>query len=72
MNQALLRSVMARYSETQADLAELLKLSLSRTNAKINCYGGAQFTQAEIRAIKDHYNLSAYDVDAIFFAKKVS
>lgn len=72
MNKALLRSVMAKYCETQADLARLLGLSLSRLNAKINESSGAQFTQAEIMTIKDHYALTPDEVDLIFFAPKVS
>ena len=32
----------------------------------------AEFTQGEIRMMKERYNLTAQDVDAIFFDSKVS
>lgn len=36
MNKQLLASVLAKNGDTQSDLAKVLGLSLSRTNAKIN------------------------------------
>lgn len=72
MNKNLLASVLAERGDTQYDLAQLLGISLSRTNAKINETGGAQFNQNEITLIKNHYKLNAKMVDAIFFAPKVS
>ena len=39
---------------------------------KLNETGGAEFTQGEIQAIKQHYDLSPEDLDGIFFAKEVS
>lgn len=71
MNKNLLMSVLAKHGNNQSDLAEILGLSLSRTNAKIN-ETGAQFTQNEIATIKAHYHLTAKEVDEIFFAPKVS
>jgi len=71
MNKNLLMSVLAKYGHNQSDLANVLCLSLSRTNAKIN-ETGAQFTQNEIAAIKNHYHLTAKEIDSIFFASKVS
>ena len=52
MNKAMLESVMKLNSDTQSDLADYLGISLSRLNAKINEYRGAQFFQTEIAAIK--------------------
>lgn len=72
MNKNLLISVLAKYGDTQSDLAAVLGLSLSRTNAKINETGGAQFTQGEICMIKYHYRLTAEEVDFIFFNPEVS
>ena len=72
MNKNLLMSVLARAGDKQADLANVLGLSLSRTNAKINETDGAQFYQSEIATIKTHYNLTAEEVDSIFFTVKVS
>lgn len=72
MNKRLLASVLAKNGDTQSDLAKVLGLSLSRTNAKINETDGAQFTQNEIAAIKKAYTLTAKEIDEIFFTSKVS
>lgn len=72
MNKQLLASVLAKNGDTQSDLAKVLGLSLSRTNAKINETDGAQFTQNEIAAIKTVYALTAKEIDEIFFTPKVS
>lgn len=63
---------MKLHGDTQEDLAKFIGISLPRLNAKINEAGGAEFTMSEIRAIKIKYNLTAQEVDAIFFAKDVS
>lgn len=67
MNKNLLISVMAKYGDTQSNLANLLGISLSRVNAKIN-ENKAQFTQNEISEMVHHYNLSDTDTMEIFFA----
>ncbi len=72
MNKAMLESIMKLNSDTQSDLADYLGISLSRLNAKINEYRGAQFFQTEIAAIKKRYSLSETQVDAIFFGGEVS
>ena len=72
MNKNLLMSVLAKNGDKQSDLAAILGISLSRTNAKINETDGAQFYQSEIARIKLHYGLSAEEVDSIFFTKAVS
>lgn len=72
MNKAMLESIMKLHSDTQSDLAEYLGISLSRLNAKINEYRGAQFFQTEIAAIKRRYSLTEKQVDSIFFGEKVS
>lgn len=72
LNKQLLASVLAKNGNTQSDLANVLGLSLSRTNAKINEADGAQFTQNEIAAIKKAYALTAEEIDEIFFTPKVS
>lgn len=71
MNTNLLKSFMARHGETQESLASVLGISRVTFNRKIR-NNGADFTQGEIMAIKEHYDLSADEVDRIFFAKKVS
>ena len=68
MNKQMLAGILAAHGDTQSALANLLGLSLSRVNAKINA-NHAQFTQAEITEIKKHYNLTADEVDNIFFAQ---
>lgn len=70
MNKQLLASVLAKNGDTQSDLAKVLGLSLSRTNAKINETDGAQFTQNEIVAIKKAYTLTAKEIDEIFLLQK--
>ena len=65
MDKKELRIHMVKYGDTQETLANAMNISLSRLNAKINC-NGAEFTQNEILFIKQRYNLSASDVDAIF------
>lgn len=70
MNKQLLASVLAKNGDTQSDLAKVLGLSLSRTNAKINETDGAQFTQNEIAAIKKAYTLTAKEIDEIFLPQK--
>lgn len=68
MNSNLLKAVIKKNGETQADLAAALGLSLSNLNEKINGKN-ASFRQSEIIAIKERYKLSAKDVDEIFFAE---
>lgn len=71
MNKALLRSFMIRHGDTQLMLAIAMGISLSRLNAKIN-NKSAEFNQKEILFIKHRYNLSATDIDEIFFADEVA
>ena len=66
MNKAVLRAEMIKHGDTQETLATAMGISLSRLNAKINSEN-AEFRQTEIIFIKDRYNLSAADVDSIFF-----
>ena len=72
MNKRKLNAVMQLHGESQQNLADYLQMSLSRLNAKINEYRGAQFRQNEIAAIQEHYGLSAEEVNEIFFASLVS
>lgn len=67
-----LKAKMKEYGDTQMDLAQVIGVSLSRFNAKINRADGADFTLKEIRQIKHRYALNAEDVDEIFFNIKVS
>lgn len=67
MNTSLLKSYIVRHNDTQTSLAKYLGISLSTLNAKIN--GSVDFRQNEIMAIKKCYDLSASEVDRIFFAQ---
>lgn len=66
MNKKLLESAMKKYGDTQETLANFLRLTRGSVNKKIN-ETKASFTQPEIRLIKERYNLSAQEIDEIFF-----
>lgn len=68
MNGNLLRSKMVLHGDTGADLAGALGISQQRFSAKINETNGAEFTQREIKIIKDRYTLTDNEVCSIFFA----
>ena len=70
MNRNKLRAKMALFGDTGGCLANALDMSQQRFSAKIN--GKADFTQSEMQVIKDRYNLTAEEVDEIFFDKEVS
>lgn len=70
MDKALLESKMKLYGDTGGSLADYLGISRSTLSAKIN--EKAEFTQREITMIKTRYELSADEVDGIFFTVKVS
>jgi len=72
MNKLLLQSYIVKYDGNQKNLAEALGISLSRLNAKMNCYGGAEFTQSEMAFIKARYGLGDEEFNQIFFANLVS
>ena len=52
--------------DTQAQLAAAIGMSASNLNDKI--LGKVSFRQDEIAQIKDRYNLTAVEVDEIFFS----
>lgn len=66
MNSQMLRSVMVLHGDTNKDLAKLLGKSEQSISNKIN-EKGTEFTQGEIAKIKAKYNLTAEEVEAIFF-----
>jgi DNA-binding XRE family transcriptional regulator len=71
MNANELRSVMALHGDTYKDLADFLEISETSFTNKIN-EKGTEFKYREIVKIKNKYNLSAEQVDSIFFNKSVS
>ncbi len=69
MNKNFLESKMKFFGDTNADLAKAVGITQQTLSSKKNCTKGAEFLQSEIRAIKNRYNLSADEVEAIFFAE---
>lgn len=71
MNTNFLKGVMAVHGDTIGDLAKYLGITPTSASYKINekIVNGnkIEFRQGEIRKIKDRYNLSPAQVDAIFF-----
>lgn len=65
-----LKAVMARLGDRQEDLAAYLGMSTSTLSLKIN--GEAEFRRPEIESIALRYQLSAKDIQRIFFAKTVN
>lgn len=66
MNAVLLRSIMVLHGDTNRDLASFLGITEQSVSSKIN-ENGTEFKQGEIAKIKCKYNLSAEQVEAIFF-----
>lgn len=67
MNGAMLKSIMVLHGDTIRDLAEYLEKTPQSISDKIN-ERGTEFKQGEIAMIKDRYNLSADQIEAIFFS----
>lgn len=59
---------MKLHGDTGNTLAEAIGMARSTFSAKLNETNGAEFTQGEIKAIKVRYNLTATQVDSIFFS----
>lgn len=66
MDRNLLRYYMALHKDKNKDLAKYLEISVQSLSAKIN-EKGTEFKQGEITKIKTRYDLSAEQVEAIFF-----
>ena len=69
MNKNKLVSKMKLFGDRNEDLAKAIGISQQRFSAKLNGTGGAEFTMSEIRIIKIRYNLTAEEVDDIFFCE---
>ena len=63
---------MVLFGDTNETLAEAIKITPNRLSSKITEWNGAEFTQSEIKVIKERYNLTNDEVDEIFFADDVS
>jgi len=72
LNKQKLESVMKLHNDNGQTLAQYLGIARPTFSNKLNETRGAEFTQGEIRLIKERYNLSAEEVDMIFFNQKVS
>ncbi|MGP1376398.1 MAG: hypothetical protein ACTTKS_02310 [Bulleidia sp.] len=72
MNKNSLRAVMIEHGDTAASLASYLSISKGSFSRKLNEKNSAGFTQPEITAIKKRYDLTANQVDKIFFETVVS
>ncbi|MBQ8279529.1 MAG: helix-turn-helix transcriptional regulator [Roseburia sp.] len=66
MNAPKLRSIMVLHGDTNKDLAEYLGITEQSVSNKIN-ENGTEFKQGEIAKIRTKYNLSAEEVESIFF-----
>lgn len=67
MNKEMLRSIMVLNGDTNKELADYLEISEASVSAKMN-ENKTEFKQKEIAKIRDKYNLSAEQIEAIFFA----
>ena len=67
MNKELLRSIMVLHGDTNKDLADYLGISEQSVSNKIN-ENETEFKLSEIKKIKKRYNLTADQIDLIFFA----
>ena len=59
---------MVLHEDTNGSLADYLNITQNRLSAKMNEWNGAEFTQGEIRKIKERYSLTPEQVNQIFFA----
>lgn len=71
MNANKLKAQMALHGENASVLAEALGITAPRFSQKIN-ERGAEFNKREIMLIKERYNLTPEELDAIFFDELVS
>ena len=68
MNKNKLKGKLVECALSQEEAAEKMGISLSRFNAKINGRYGAQFVLGEVRSLKEILDLTAEQVDQIFFS----
>lgn len=71
MDSNRLKSVMALHGDTNATLARYLGITDQSLRKKM-AEDGTEFKQGEIAGIKERYNLTAEEVDLIFFNVQVS
>jgi transposase-like protein len=71
MNKQEFKIQMIRNKDSRESLAEMLNISRVTLTRKIN-ETGSEFTRTEIEKIKSYWNLTASEVDCIFFNSTVS
>lgn len=64
-----LKAMMALHGDTQEDLAKFLEKTPQSISSKIN--GTQEFKRPEIEKIAIRYQMTAEDIQRIFFAKTV-
>ncbi len=67
-----LEAVMKLHGDTGNSLAKYLGMARSTFSLKINEVNGSEFTKGEMFKIKIRYNLSAEEMDSIFFTTNES
>lgn len=72
MNKRRLEAVMKLNGDTGNTLASYLGIARATFSMKINETKGSEFTQGEILAIKQRYDLTPEEINNIFFEKVVS
>lgn len=60
-----LKGIMIYHNDTQENLSKALGLAVATLSYKMN--GRTEFTRQEISKIKERYNLTAEELDDIFF-----
>ena len=71
MNKKEFTIMMLKNNDTRESISKLLDIAKVTLSRKIN-ENGTEFTRTEIEKLKDHWNLTAQDVDFIFFNSLVS
>jgi predicted transcriptional regulator len=72
MNKQAFRAMLAAHGDVYADVAKLLHSTTPTVSDKVNGKNGAGFNQSEMAKLKEHYHLSAEQIDLIFFGDTVS
>ena len=72
MNKKKLQAKMILFGDTGDTLADFLGINRSTLSYKMNQNKGGEFVQGEIAKIKARYNLTAEELNDIFFADEVS
>lgn len=72
MNKQAFRAMLAAHGDVYADVARVLHTTTSTVSDKVNEKNGIGFNQVEMTKLKEHYRLSAEQMDLIFFGNGVS